>query len=705
MQQVVQPVGGGSVRVVDVPRPIAGPTEVLVQTVTSVISAGTERAVTELGRSSLIAKARARPDLVRQVVARARRDGLRRTMRTVQSKLSEDIALGYSACGYAVTVGEAVSGIRPGQLVATAGAGKANHAEYQAVPGLLSVPVPESVTAADAAFATVGAIALHGLRQANVDPGSRIVVVGLGLVGQLTARLALASGYDVAGIDVADFPVERAQQAGVRAFREAGAETTRGILDWSRGRGADAVLLTAASKASDVVQRAPALCRDRAAVVVVGDVGLHLDRGPFYAKELSLRFARSYGPGRYEKSYEEWGVDLPPGFVRWTEGRNLEAVLDLIAAGRLRVDDLVTHRFPVTEAAAAYALVESRREPYLGIQLTYPSSTRADERPIELRGRSTRSSASTPGIGFIGAGAFANSVLVPALTAAGLDRFVAVGSASGLTARRFGQRHGFMRAVSGADPVLRDDDVDLVVIATPHDTHAVLAARALDAGKHVFVEKPLALSLDELTMVEAALAATDRILAVGFNRRWSPAVVALRDAVGSGSGPVVIDYRVSAGTLPPDHWYHDRRQGGRLIGEVCHFVDTCNAIVGALPVSSGVVAGGSVGPECLLAQDLAAVLRYPNGSVASVTYASGGHPTTAKERVEVLGGGHTAVIDDFRVLTVDGRTVPLRSTGKGHNEQMVGLRAMLSGDLAPPDVIGSMRATLELAAQLSGSEP
>src|SRR5450755_2409616 len=363
VKQVVQPIAGGPVEVLDVPRPMAGPAEVLVRTVASVISPGTERAVTALARSSLLAKARARPDLVRQVVRKARAEGIAATAQTVRSRLAEDLPLGYSAAGVVAEVGTAVTGIRVGQLVATGGAGKANHADYQAVPGLLCAVVPDGVPPQDAAFATVASIALHGLRLAEAGPGSK-----------------------VAGIDPAAHARLAAAGAGVLALDECGDATTDQVAAWSRGRGADAVLVCAASPSSGPVTRAPALCRDRAAVVIVGDVGLQLSRAPFYERELSLRFARSYGPGRYEQSYEAWGVDYPAGQVRWTEGRNFEAVLDLLAAGRLKVSDLVTHNFGIGEATEAYRLIEARSDPYLAIRLSYPATAAADA-PITVGAR------------------------------------------------------------------------------------------------------------------------------------------------------------------------------------------------------------------------------------------------------------------------------------------------------------------------------
>lgn len=699
MKQVVQPVSGGPVRVVDVPRPNIGPSEVLVQTVASVLSPGTERAVTALARSNLVAKAKARPDLVRQVVKKARTDGIAPALRAVRSRLGDDVPLGYSAAGIALEVGEHVAGVAPGQLVATAGAGKANHAEFQAVPGLLCVPVPDGVPAADASFATVASIALHAFRLADVGPGAKVAVVGLGLIGHLALRVARAAGCDVAGIDLVDVALERARRAGALALCESGDDTTEAVAAWSRGRGVDAVLLCAADRTSAVISRTPALCRDRAAVVVVGDLGLELSRTPFYEKELSVRFARSYGPGRYERSYEDWGVDYPPGFVRWTEGRNLEAVLDLMASGQLEVADLVSHRFPIAEASGAYELVETRSEPFLGIQFVYPESP-APDGPIVLR--PTRRTDS-PGIGLVGAGAFAKGVLLPSLRQAGFERFVAVASASGLSARRVAERAGFEKAVSSADLVIDDPDVEVVMIATRHDSHADLTVRALRAGKHVFCEKPLALTTEELDRVEEAWRESGAVLFVGFNRRWSEPVRRVRDHFVGGSGPLVITYRVNAGRMPESHWYHDRRQGGRLIGEVCHFVDTCSAIVAAEPVVAHALGSGRAEP--LLEENLGILLRYADGSVVAITYANGGH-ALEKERVEIVGRGRSAVIIDFREVLLDGEPVALarNARDKGHRASARALRAMLAqGRPSVESALVSSRVVLDALASMLGT--
>jgi predicted dehydrogenase/threonine dehydrogenase-like Zn-dependent dehydrogenase len=698
VRQVVQPVAGGPVEVLDVPRPTAAATEVLVRTVTSVISPGTERAVTALAQASLLAKARARPDLVRQVVRKARAEGITATAKTVRSRLARDLPLGYSAAGLAMEVGTAVTGIRVGQLVATGGAGSANHAEFQAVPGLLCAVVPDGVPAQDAAFATVASIALHGLRLAEAGPGSKVVVVGLGLVGQLAARLAMAAGCDVAGIDPAGHARATAAGSGVLALDECGETTTEQVLAWSRGRGADAVLVCAASPSSEPVTRVPALCRDRAAVVIVGDVGLQLSRTPFYQRELSLRFARSYGPGRYELSYEEWGVDYPAGQVRWTEGRNLEAVLDLLAAGRLQVSDLVTHSYDIGEAAQAYQLIERRTEPYLAIRLTYPAAL-AHEGPIRLRPQPRRQASSSPGVGWIGAGAFSTGTLLPAFRAAGFDRLVAVTSASGLSARRAAERHDFEKAVSGAFAVIDDPDVEVVVVATPHDTHEELVTMALKAGRHVWCEKPLALTSDGLGEIEAAWDASGRQLMAGFNRRWSPAVLAAHEALAGTTSPRFLVYRVAAGPVPDGHWYRDRRQGGRLLGEVCHFVDTAQALVGAGIEDTTGILGDDAG---VAGNDAIVSLRFADGSLATICYGSA-VPSGGKEWIELMAGSRRLVIDDFRSARLDGRTLWKGRQDKGHRAQVTAFRNAVRGGAPAPTrlMLATMRATIA-AAEGSG---
>lgn len=682
MKQVVQSVGDGSLRVVEVPAPAIGPTEVLVSTTRSLLSTGTEKAVRELASASLIEKAKARPDLVRQVIKKARAEGVRSTIAAVRTRLDEDMPLGYSAAGVVLEVGPSVAGLAPGMRVATASAG---HAELQAVPGLLAVPIPEGVSDEAAAFGAVAAIAMQGLRQAAVEPGGSICVVGLGLVGQLTARLALAFGYDVLGVDLREWTVDLVTNEGGRGLVEAGKSTTDAIVDHTRGRGVDAVLVTASTKSSDPVMLAVDRVRDRGVVVVVGDVGVELARTPFYMKEIDLRFARSYGPGRYERTYEEYAVDYPIGHVRWTEGRNIEAYLDLVARGRVQAEDLVTHTFGIVEADKAYATIaEDSRA--LAVQFAFePSQVRRDA--IAIR----PTPGSSPGsVGLIGAGNFAKMTLVPAMKRAGLS-IGAVTSTGGLSARHLAERHDIPVVSANVDGLLETPGIDTVFVLSRHDSHADLAARALRVGKNTFVEKPLALSEAELDAVLDALGASDKILWAGFNRRHSQVVAETVGLVSRSQGPLVLNYRVSAGRLPDTHWYKDRRQGGRLLGEVCHFIDLVSWIVGQ--PADRVVAFGGGRAEAVLQEDLVITLHFADGSIATITYAEYGHPGTSKERLEILGRGRSIVIDDFQRLVVDGKDVKLSAPGKGHVENLQAFRRAIENGSDGRDLKATISST------------
>ena len=669
MKQVVQSVRDGRLRVVDLPRPSIGPTEVLVAPTHSVVSAGTERAVRQLASSSLLAKARARPDLARKVIRRARNEGVRRTARSVRDRLDQDMPLGYSSAGVVVEVGEWASGLAVGDLVAAAGAG---HGELQVVAAPLAVALPPGVDPAQAAFAALGTVALNGLRLADVGPGSHVAVVGLGLLGRITARLARAAGCSVVALEATPTALERQEPSVDLALVDAGEPTTEAVVDWARGRGVDAVLVTAASRSAEPLARAPQLARDRATLVLVGDVPITLARTPLYEKELTLRVARSYGPGRYDPLFEESAVDYPVGHVPWTARRNLEAFVDLLASGRLDVADLITHTFPVAEAEAAYAVLEDKVAAPLGIQLVYPEADAHPVRPPAVVRPAAPKAAAT--VALLGAGNYARATLVPALADAGLEVAV-VASAAGVSAERLADRLG-ARPVT-TDEALATDEAGLVVLATPHDTHAELAARALAAGRNVFCEKPLALDEDGFAAVVAAWRDGPGLLAVGFNRRYAEAVTVVRDAFADRGSPLAITYRVAAEPTPPGHWYGERRQGGRLLGEVCHFVDTCAALVGHPAVSVGATASVR-GTELLLAEDLVLTVRYADDSLATIVYTTGGTPGMAKERVEVLGGGRSALIDDFTAVVVDGREVRLSAPGKGHAELLTAVRRALT---------------------------
>ena len=667
MKQLLQNMGTGEVAVAEVPVPARAAGELLVATRYSVISAGTERAILEIGRSSLIGKARARPDLARKVVESARTEGVRTTYQKVRGRLGEPTALGYSLAGTVVEAGDDAPAA-PGEMVACAGAGRASHAEVVSVPRLLCARVPDNVAGEDAAYATVAAIALHGTRLVGVELGDVVAVVGLGLVGQLTLELLAAAGSVAMGLDLDASRVALARDAGFTASTDA-AELEAEVRRATDGRGADGVLVTAASQSAAPLHTGIALARERATVCVVGDVALQSPRAPMFAKEVKLVVSRSYGPGRYDKSYEEDGVDYPPGYVRWTEGRNLEEVLRLMSVGALRPSRLTTHTFDLEDGHEAYALLGGD-EPSLGMLLRYAGDVDTGARTIALAtGRRRRTATPRPRVGVVGAGAFARGVLMPALMKE--TEIAGVAAATGVSAQAAATRFGAGLATTDSRRILEGDEYDAVVIATRHDSHAQYAEQGLAAGKHVFVEKPLALSEAELARVEAAAATSGATLMVGFNRRFAPLALRLREALGD-RGPLVITCRVNAGRLPRDHWTHDPDVGGgRIVGEMCHFIDFACFLTGATPsvVQAVAVGGGSEPRE----DNVVATLGFGDGSIASIVYAAYGDPSLPKERIEVLGEAGAGALEDFSSLRLHLRgqeRVVKQQRDKGHADEL-----------------------------------
>jgi predicted dehydrogenase/threonine dehydrogenase-like Zn-dependent dehydrogenase len=700
MKQVTQRLRDGRVEVLEVPRPVVSPGTVLVDVRASLLSAGTERTKVQTAQKSLLGKARQRPDQVAQVIEKARNDGVRETVRAVRARLEQPSVLGYSAAGVAIAVGEDVRGVAAGDRVAVGGA-DAVHAEVDRVPANLCVSLPDAVSFAEGCFACVGAIALHGVRQAGVVLGERVAIVGLGLVGQLTALLLRAAGCTVVGIDLDRDLIEKAR--GIGGIDCGFTREEIGEVVPPAAAGCDAVIVTAATPSNDPIELAPRLCRDRGRVVIVGDVGLALSRAPFYEKEIDLRLSRSYGPGRYDRAYEENGQDYPIGYVRWTEGRNMSAIVELIAAGRLSVGDLITARFPVVDAPEAYERLSSDGHSPLGVVIEYrPSSDQADQAVAGEPARPS-SAGNADGASLIGAGSFAQRVIVPGLRSAGfaLDT---VASASGVSARGLVEQRGEGRV--GTPQEALDSDAGLLVVATRHATHAEFAAQGLRAGKAVFVEKPPCLNLEELSLLRAARSESGSLLAVGFNRRHAPLAVRLREHVAAGGHPLQVLIRVAAGSLPLDHWLNDPNDGGgRLLGEGCHFVDLACWLVGALPTSVRSTVQPLPEESPKTAGRFAISLGFPGGSLATILYGDGNAAALPKELVEAHGGGRSAVLDDFRSLRLfDGRTEKKlggRRQDKGHAEQFKHLRARLESprpeELDPLETMAVTLAALESA--------
>jgi predicted dehydrogenase/threonine dehydrogenase-like Zn-dependent dehydrogenase len=673
MKQLLQNMRNGETMVSEVPMPAPQAGEALVRTMASLVSAGTERMLVEFAEKSLLGKVRSRPDLARQVLDKARREGLLTTVEAAFNRLDQPMALGYSSAGVICALGEGVQGFQIGQRVACAGGGYAVHAEYACVPRILMTPLPDNLDFDAAAFTTLGAIALHGFRLSEVQLGERVAVVGLGLLGLLMVGIARAAGCAVFGVDLAEERVKLARQLGAEAvLRE---QAVEGAASFSRGRGCDAVLICADTPSADPVELAGIIARDRARVVAVGAVGLQIPRKVYYEKELTFLNSRSYGPGRYDPTYEEGSQDYPLGYVRWTEGRNMEAVVDLMAGGQLDVRSLITHRFPIEQAPQAYELITGKSGvPFLGVLLTYSQeSAEMTEAAAAVpgtnkgamaapRGSLAKAAPRTSGpvrVGVLGAGNFATAVMLPAMQKNSDLKMVGIASASGMSAQHAANRFGFAYATGDEQRVLNDEQVEAVAILTRHHLHARQVLQALAAGKHVFCEKPLALTQAELAEIAAALGfpGTEMgesgegrpLLTVGFNRRFAPLAVKLVNFVARRQEPLAATYRVNAGYIPLAHWTHDPLQGGgRITGEGCHFIDFLTFLVGAAPVSvraQGLPDGGHYRED-----NVVITLTYPDGSLGTLSYLANGDKAFPKERVEVLCGGRAAVLDDFRSL-------------------------------------------------------
>lgn len=676
MKAVLQNFKTGDMAVEDVPPPTLKPDGVLVSNVASLVSAGTEKAIIELAKMNPLQKARARPDLVKKVLAKAGQEGLLATGRIVMNLVSAPLPLGYSCAGIVTQAGSRVADIAPGTRVACAGLGYANHAETVYIPRNLLVPIPDNVSFEDAAFVTVGAIALHGVRQAELTLGETVVIIGMGLVGQITAQICAASGCRVFCIDLDSSKVELAKSLGADDGMAGGdnASLKGAVMAFTSGKGADAILITAGTKSSAPISLAPELARDRARVVAVGDVGHDVPRRAYYEKEIDLRQSRSYGPGRYDPNYEEKGQDYPLGYVRWTENRNMEAFLDLVARGRVQLKPLLTHRFEVSEAQKAYdLLLGETKEPYIGILLDYDPDKK---HPSNVQIASVKTRTKKDGevsLGIIGAGQFAQGVLLPALKSVKGVNFHSFATGSGLTSVNVARKYGAVNCTSDYNEILADPAVDAVLIATRHDSHAGMVASALRAGKHCFVEKPLAIDQAGLDEVIKAQKESGCTVLTGFNRRFSPLALRLRNEMSGNRS--VMQYRINAGFIPGSHWHQDTETGGgRIIGEVCHFIDTMQFICSADPVSVSVKAltdGNSPSDP----DNIVVSIAFSDGSVGSISYIASGDPSFPKERLEVYGGGKTGVIDNWRKLLIQGHGKKIKQrcwlqAKKGHTQEM-----------------------------------
>jgi predicted dehydrogenase/threonine dehydrogenase-like Zn-dependent dehydrogenase len=710
MKQLLQSARTGKLEVTDVPAPGVRPGCVLVRIARSLVSAGTERAVFEFASKSVLQKAHSRPDLVLDVLNKVRRDGLLSTLNAVRGRLDQPLEPGYSSAGTIVEVGGGIVDLKLGDRVACAGAGFAVHAEFALVPRMLVARIPRpEVDFESAAFTTLGSVAIHAVRTAEAQLGGLVAVIGLGLLGQLTVQILQAAGCRVVGIDLLPERAELACRMGAIAAAISEADFREICSQRSSGYGADAVLITAETASSEPVNLAATVCRDRGIVVAVGTVGMDLQRKLYYEKEIDFRVSRSYGPGRYDAAYEQKGSDYPIGHVRWTENRNMQAFLQLLADGKLDLAPLITHRFSITESVAAYDLISGRRgKPYLGVLIEYPNVEKSESNRLELipRFRSMQRQERAR-VGVLGAGNFVQSILLPAIKREPGTELIAICASNGARSRSCAGKFGFTYCTSSSEEVFSNPEINTVVIATRHYLHTPQVLRALECGKHVVCEKPLCLTEDELLAIEdmyGRTASSCRLM-VGFNRRFAPFVQRMKTFLAKNTGPITMYYRVNAGPLPADHWINDPDQGGgRVLGEMCHFVDLLSFLCGSSPAS--VRAQGLLGVG---GQDVIASVEFENGSLGTISYNCNGDRTFAKERIEIFGDGCVAVLDDFRRLELvrNGKKKSLRSwlgQDKGHAAEWRAFSECIrSGGPAPiqfEEIMASTLATIRIAESL-----
>lgn len=649
MKQVTQTLRTGVINVNDVPIPTLSDKFILVRNTASVISAGTEKNKIDMGKKSLLQKAKARPDLVKQVIKKIQTEGIKKTIQTVNSRLDSPSPLGYSCTGSVIAAGGLVKGIQPGDRVACGGANYANHAEYVAIPENLVVKVPENVSDEEAAFTTVGSIALQGIRLAEPKLGETFLVLGLGLLGQIAVQLLKANGCKVIGTDLNASLVSQAEKFGAIGIGS-GSDIETICKTLTGGHGVDGVLVCAASSSNQPIELSGAVTREKGRVVVVGAVRMDIPREDFFKKEINVVISRSYGPGRYDPQYEESGNDYPLGYVRFTEQRNMQTVLELISQSKLDVKSLITHRFFINEAAAAYQLIEGKKtEPYLGILMQYDTTSRDSVKQTRIEVTSKELDKDKLGISFFGAGNYATASLLPPLRDKSDIEFRGIATASGRTAQGAANQFGFSFCAGDYQDLI-NSDTDVIMVATRHDTHASSVISALNAKKHVYVEKPLGLTVEELAKIyKAQRSNSDTQIMVGFNRRFAPSTTAVQEFFQSVKSPLVVNIRINAGSMSADQWIQDPQiGGGRMIGEGCHFVDLASALTGSSPKRITCIGTEKSDKSALLNDNVSMLLKFENGSIANITYCADGSSTMTKEYIEVFGGGQCAVINDFK---------------------------------------------------------
>ncbi len=696
MKQLIQNFKTGALYVDELPLPAISEGMVLVENQFSLISAGTEKGTVKVAQSSLLGKAKQRPDLVAQVLQNIKKEGLRATLEKVRTKLDSLKALGYSTAGVVTASMDTNGKFKPGDRVACAGQDYASHAEVVCVPQNLTVKIPDNVSFEEASFTTLGAIALQGVRQANPLLGENICVIGLGLLGQITCQLLSANGCRVFGIDVSEKMVQLANNvSNTESYTRNNAGLMTAIETFTRGKGFDKIIITAAAPTNDPIELSVEIARKKGQIIVVGAVKMDVPRDPhFYRKELDLKISCSYGPGRYDNVYEDQGLDYPYAYVRWTEQRNMEAFLDLISLGKLNLKALITHTFNIDDAVKAYDLVLGKvQEPFIGILLKYPANENKKQSIIQAKALQNNHPIKAS---FIGAGSFAQSYLIPNLKGlpVSLD---AVVTNNGINAKNVSTKFGFARASTNATEILADNTSNTVFIASRHDSHAKYVLQSLEAGKHVFVEKPLCLTYDELeTITEKIKQYPNQILMVGFNRRFAPVSVELNKIFSKVTEPKVVNIRVNAGFIPLSHWTQQKDiGGGRILGEICHFIDLMQYFTNAYPVKVYAECINSKSSEVKNDDNIAIVVSFSDGSIGNLMYVANGDKSLPKERIEIFGGGMVGIINDFKdgQIFKANKSSSIKLSGKGHKQEVDAFINAIKQGLESPITFQSIYAT------------
>ena len=687
MKQLIQNFKTGKLYVDEVPLPSVSEGMVLVENKFSLISSGTEKSTVKVAQASLIGKAKQRPDLVAQVLQNIKKEGLAATINKVKTKLDSLKALGYSTAGTVMVSLDKNNSFQPGERVACAGQDYASHAEIVAIPQNLVVKIPDNVSFEEAAFTTLGAIALQGVRQAEPRLGEKVCVIGLGLLGQLTCQLLKANGCDVFGIDLSERLIDLANKtSGAKALNRNDSNLISACDNFTNGKGFDSIIITAAAPTNDPVVLSTEICRKKGKIIIVGAVKMDIPREPyFYKKELELKISCSYGPGRYDVNYEELGSDYPFAYVRWTEHRNMEAFLDLVSKGLVDVKPLISHTYNINDAEKAYDIVLGKTpKPHIGILLKYDANSEKYISSTLLKGHPL----SAINVGFIGAGSFAQSYLIPNVKSFGASLDTVVTS-KGITSKNVAEKFGFNVCSADKTDVIGNSNINTVFIATPHSSHAELVIECLKANKNVFLEKPLAVSLEELNKIIKIKSTNDFPLMVGFNRRFAPVCIAIKKEFENVGEPLVVNIRVNAGFMPKDHWTQIPEIGaGRIIGEMCHFIDMMQFFTNSEPVKVYAECIQSNNEKLTLEDNIAIVIKFQDGSVGNLTYLANGDKSLPKEHIEIFGAGNVGVINDFQngTLYIGNKSKSLKSSGKGHQQEVQAfLTALKDGKNSPID--------------------